>query len=207
MSYKAYLKIKDEVGDVDVLPVSKYHTNEDIMELYDNGIKMFGENKVQDLRVKCESLPKDISWHFIGRLQTNKVREVIKYAKLIHSVDSLKLLNVIDKESKKVDKVQDVLLQIKVVETDNKTGFVVDEVAEVVRICETLKNVCVVGFMTMAPLTDDELILKQVFESVYRLNDDYKYQYLSMGMSNDYKIAIRYGANLLRIGSKIFTGE
>ncbi len=207
MICKNYDEIVCDLGNAKLLVVSKTQPNEKIMELYNHGVRSFGENRIKDLKDKALSLPEDIDWHFIWRMQTNKVREVIRYANLIHSVDSLKLLEVIDKECKKQDKIQKVLLQVKVADEENKTGILEEDLASIIEIASSLENVEIVGFMTMAPFTDDVNVLENVFGAVQRINKIYQFEYLSMGMSNDYKIALRYGANIIRVGSKIFLGE
>lgn len=202
-----YDKIKSEIGSTMLLAVSKTQQNDKIMTLYNHGVKSFGENRINELKMKKLVLPDDIDWHFIGRLQTKKVRDVVKNADLIHSVDTIGILETIDKESAKIGKVQRVLIQINASGEESKTGFYPHELDEVVSASKKLSNVCVVGLMTMAPFTDDEEILREVFDIMKKLYNSYDFEILSMGMSNDYKLAIEYGATLIRVGTSIFNEE
>ena len=190
--------------------VSKTKPIEDIEKIYNLGHKDFGENKVQELELKHSSLPKDIKWHMIGHLQTNKVKKVVHLVSLIHSVDSLKLLKAINKESKKINKITDCLIQINISNEDSKYGFSEDQINFLNK--NSLKeypNIRVRGLMGMASFSNDKNLvekefyfLKQIFNELKKeLND---FDILSMGMSNDYKIALEAGSNMIRIGSKIF---
>ena len=175
-----------------------------IEELYESGQRVFGESRPQEFAIKYEQLPKDIEWHFIGHLQTNKVGLVVPCAKLIESVDSEKLLLAISKEAVKVSKTVKVLLQMHIAQEQSKQGFSQDEIEKILS-CEPLQNVEIVGLMGMTTYTHNEkqiseefLTLKKVFEKYPDLTT------LSMGMSGDYKIAIECGATNVRIGSSIF---
>jgi len=200
---------------VTLVAVSKTHPSEKVMEAYNAGQRIFGENKVQELVGKYETMPKDIEWHLIGHLQTNKVKYIAPFVSLIHSVDSLKLLQAIDKEAQKVNRVIDCLLQVHIAEEETKFGFSFDEVYEVLNSADyrQLHNVNVVGLMGMATFTDNTNQVRKEFRSLKGLFDKLKEQYfsendnfkvLSMGMSGDYKIAVEEGSTMVRVGSSIF---
>ena len=190
--------------------VSKTKPKEDIEKVYNLGHRDFGENKVQELEYKYNNLPQDINWHMIGHLQSNKVRKVIPIVSLIHSVDSLKLLKVINKESKKFDKVTNCLIQVNISKESNKYGFEDRELDFLNQ--ETIneyKNIKFKGLMGMASFTNDEGIIKNEFNNLKNIYDNLRkeiddFNILSMGMSNDYKIALESGSNMIRVGSKIF---
>ena len=208
--------IYSEVGErVKIVAVSKTKPNEDILEVYNTGHKLFGENKVQDLVAKYEALPKDIEWHFIGHLQTNKVKYIAPFVQLIHAVDSLKLLNVIDKEAKKNHRIISCLLQMKIAEEKTKFGFSKDDVKALLEsdVYKNMENIHITGLMGMATNTDDERQVKYEFSQLnqffieirdlYFADKDY-FSELSMGMSHDYMLAVEAGSTMVRIGSKIF---
>tara|TARA_B100002019_G_scaffold90805_1_gene78382 strand:+ start:1414 stop:2046 length:633 start_codon:yes stop_codon:yes gene_type:complete len=190
--------------------VSKTKPKEDIEKVYNLGHRDFGENKVQELEYKFNNLPQDINWHMIGHLQSNKVRKVIPIVSLIHSVDSLKLLKVINKESKKFDKVTNCLIQVNISKESSKYGFEDRELDFLNQ--ETIneyKNIKFKGLMGMASFTNDESIIKNEFNNLKNIYDNIRkeiddFNILSMGMSNDYKIALESGSNMIRVGSKIF---
>lgn len=190
--------------------VSKTKPKEDIEKIYNLGHRDFGENKVQELEYKYNNLPQDINWHMIGHLQSNKVRKVIPIVSLIHSVDSLKLLKVINKESKKFDKVTNCLIQVNISKESSKYGFEDRELDFLNQ--ETIneyKNIKFKGLMGMASFTNDESIIKNEFNNLKNIYDNLRkeiddFNILSMGMSNDYKIALESGSNMIRVGSKIF---
>lgn len=205
MLYDNYKNIVKDIGDAMLLVVSKYQPNDKIEELYNNGVRAFGENRIEELKVKKETLPSDIEWHFIGRIQSKKIRDIVKCSDLIHSVDSLKALSLIDKEAGKINKVQSVLIQLNVIDEESKTGFSAQQLDEVMQCASSLVNVKVVGLMTMAPNTEDEDVLRSVFSQMKECYDKYDFDILSMGMSNDYKVALEYGANIVRIGTMIFS--
>ncbi len=204
MLYDNYKNIVSEIGEATLLAVSKNQPIESIVELYNNGVRMFGENRIEELKEKVIDSPDDIAWHFIGRIQSKKIRDIVKCSDLIHSVDSLKALTLIDKEAKKIDKVQNVLIQLNVSEEESKTGFDQFDLETVMNEVKSLPNVKVLGLMTMAPFTDDEDILRNVFSIMQKKYNEYDFEILSMGMSNDYHLAIEYGANLIRVGTSIF---
>ena len=190
--------------------VSKTKPIEDIEKIYNLGHKDFGENKVQELELKYNSLPKDINWHMIGHLQTNKVKKVIPLVSLIHSVDSLKLLKTINKESKKINKITDCLIQINISNEDSKYGFSEDQLGFLNKnSLKEYQNIKIRGLMGMASFSNDKNIVENEFDFLKGIFDKKKkklsdFNILSMGMSNDYEIALKAGSNMIRIGSKIF---
>lgn len=190
--------------------VSKTKPKEDIEKIYNLGHRDFGENKVQELEYKYNNLPQDINWHMIGHLQSNKVRKVIPIVSLIHSVDSLKLLKVINKESKKFDKVTNCLIQVNISKETSKYGFEENELGFLNKeSMSEYQNIKFKGLMGMASFTDSESIIKNEFNNLKNIYNNIRkeiddFNILSMGMSNDYKIAIESGSNMIRVGSKIF---
>ena len=194
-------------NDIVVVAVSKTKPNEDILEAYNSGHKSFGENKVQELIEKHNALPKDIEWHFIGHLQRNKVKNIIKFIHLIHSVDSYKLLNEINKRAKNENRVVDCLIQVKIATEENKYGFNFEEIDDVINFSKNLNHINVKGFMGMSTLTNDNNIINNEFSKLQNIFNNYKSKtlnILSMGMSNDYNLAIKNGSNMIRLGSIIF---
>ena len=195
-----------------LLAVSKFQPVSAIMEAYHAGQRIFGENKVQELMEKQKHLPDDIEWHFIGHLQTNKVKFIVPFISLIHSVDSLKLLEEIDRQAGKENRIIRCLLEIHVAQEDTKYGFLFEEIRSLYEknSFAELPNVQVVGLMGMASQTDDEEQIRQEFHSLFLFFNEIKKQYapyfsvLSMGMTDDYRIAIREGSTIVRIGSDIF---
>ena len=193
--------------DIVVVAVSKTKPNEDILEAYNSGHKSFGENKVQELIEKHNALPNDIQWHFIGHLQRNKVKNIIKFIHLIHSVDSYKLLNEINKRAKNENRVVDCLIQVKIASEENKYGFKFKEIDNVINFSKNLDHINVKGFMGMSTLTNDNNIINNEFSKLQNIFNNYKSKtlnILSMGMSNDYNLAIENGSNMIRLGSIIF---
>lgn len=199
----------------ELVAVSKYHPVEELQEAYDAGQRVFGESHVQELVAKHEVLPQDIRWHFIGHLQTNKVKYIVPFVSLIHSADSVKLLKEINKQGQKAEKVVDVLLQLHVAEEETKFGFAPNEVVEMLEGGEwrEWKNVRIVGVMAMATNTDNEKQIADEFELVRLLFGQLKERFfaengafkeISMGMSGDYLIAQEHGSTLVRVGSMIF---
>ena len=190
--------------------VSKTKPKEDIEKIYNLGHRDFGENKVQELEYKYNNLPQDINWHMIGHLQSNKVRKVIPIVSLIHSVDSLKLLKVINKESKKFDKVTNCLIQVNISKESSKYGFKESELGFLNQeSMSEYQNIKFKGLMGMASFTDSESIIKNEFNNLKNIYNNIRkeiddFNILSMGMSNDYKIALESGSNMIRVGSKIF---
>ena len=205
---------KFSVSGVTLVAVSKTKPPEDILELYNLGHRDFGENYVQELVDKVVQLPKDIHWHFIGHLQTNKVKLIAPFVQLIHGVDSLKLLKEINKEAAKNNRVIDCLLQIHIAQEETKFGLDKYELSQVIEQVDRLKfaNVRICGLMGMASFTDDKNMVRKEFRYLKTIFDKYtnqeaagtKLQTLSMGMSSDYKIAVEEGSNMVRIGSLLF---
>ena len=195
---------------VTLVAVSKTKPMDLIRNAYDCGQRDFGENKVQELVNKFESLPKDIKWHMIGHLQRNKVKYIAPFVYLIHSVDSVRLLNEINKQAKKNNKTISVLLQIDISDDNTKFGFSFNEIDTLLNsdLMNELNNVKIEGLMGMASFTLNEETIKNQFTSLKNLYQSYKnklnFKILSMGMSGDYKIAIECGSNLIRLGSSIF---
>ena len=197
--------LKDlENTNTKLIAVSKTHPVDKIKEIYDEGIKDFGENKVQELLSKIDKLPSDIRWHMIGHLQTNKVKYIIDKVYLIHSVDSVKLANIIDKEAKKKNINVNILLEINIANEESKYGFITNEIDNSIKEISTLENINIKGFMTVAPFTNSPEENRKYFKQMKELLNKYNYEILSMGMSNDYKIAIEEGSTYVRIGTKIF---
>lgn len=209
-------RITSELGEnTRLVAVSKTKPDEDLMEAYNAGQRVFGENKVQELTGKYERLPKDIEWHFIGHLQTNKVKFIAPFVSLIHGVDSLKLLKTINKEAKKKDRVIDCLLQFHIATESTKFGLNMQEAFAILEDEQyrSFGNVRIAGVMGMATYTDDKEQVRKEFRSLKDVFDEVKEKYfadkeyfkeISMGMSGDYKIAIEEGSTLVRIGSSIF---
>lgn len=200
---------------VELVAVSKTKPVEMLMEAYNHGQRAFGENKVQEMVAKFELLPKDIQWHFIGHLQTNKIKYIAPFVHLVHGVDSFKLLKAINTESRKASRVISCLLQFHIAEEETKFGLSWEEVEEMLQSDEfaELKNVKVCGVMGMATYTDDETQIRKEFASLKnyfdRLKADYfltngDFKTISMGMSSDYLLAIQEGSTMVRIGSSIF---
>ncbi len=205
-------KIKKEIpANVKLVAVTKTYPLDVIMEAYNAGHKIFGENKVQELAPKHQDLPKDIEWHLIGHLQTNKVKYIAGFVSMIHSVDSLKLLQEINKCAEKAHRTIDCLLQIHIAQEETKFGLNFEEAEEILSSKELplMKNIRITGLMGMATLTDDEKQIRKEFKSLKIFFDKVKTNdsgltILSVGMSSDYKIAIEEGSNLIRVGSLIF---
>lgn len=201
--------------DVRLVAVSKFHPASMIEDAYAGGQRLFGENHVQELQQKHEMLPDDIEWHFIGHLQTNKVKYIAPYVHLIHAVDSHKLLTEINKQALRNNRVIDCLLELHIAQEETKYGFSPDEMYEYVRQGEwrQLSNIRICGIMCMASNIDDQAQIAAEFQQAQqlfnRLKQDFfgqqdSFRIRSWGMSEDYPIAVRYGSNMVRIGSKIF---
>ena len=200
--------IKDEIDKkVKIVVVSKTRSEKEILDIYKKGHKNFGENKVQEILEKHEKLPKDIRWHFIGHLQTNKVRYIIPFISLIHSVDSIKLLKEINKRAKAKNKVINCLIQVKIANEESKYGFKINEISDVISYASELENILIKGLMGMATNTDNNNLIDREFKLLNKEYKKYKskiFNVLSMGMSNDYKLAISNESNMIRLGSIIF---
>jgi len=215
MSIKNNLQtIKSQLpSNVILVAVSKTKPVADLMEAYNAGQRIFGENKIQEMTEKWEQMPKDIEWHMIGHVQTNKVKYMAEYVNLIHGVDSLKLLQEINKQAKKHNRIINCLLQIHIAEEETKFGLDENELDEILKQIQKSKgefeNIKVVGLMGMATFTKNQaqikkefLHLKSIFEKIY--TEQYQIDTLSMGMSGDYQLAIECGSSMVRIGSSIF---
>ena len=217
------MSIADEVrriaselpSGVKLVAVSKFHPVEKLMQAYDAGQRLFGESRVQELAQKVGAMPSDVQWHFIGHLQTNKVRQLVPHVHLIHSVDSLKLLQCINKEAARIDRVVDVLLQVHVAQEVEKFGFAIDELEALANEGQlaAMPNVRVLGLMAMATNTDDEAEIRKEFAEAHRAfeylkqgcyRNNAEFCELSMGMSDDYHLAIAEGSTMVRIGTTIF---
>jgi len=199
--------------DALLVAVSKTKPNSKIIELYDQGQRIFGENRVQELVEKQTSLPEDIKWHMIGHLQKNKVKYIAPFVNLIHSVDSLSLLNTINKEGAKNNRVIPILLQVKIATEESKFGSTNDALMEMIETSKSLSNVQVYGVMGMATFTDDMQQVREEFRYLKQLFDQMKEEHfensdyfkeISMGMSGDYKIALEEGSTMIRVGSLLF---
>lgn len=201
--------------NVQLIAVSKTKPASDILEAYEAGQRVFGENKVQEMVDKFEALPKDIAWHLIGHLQTNKVKYIAPFVQLIHAVDSLKLLKEINKEAKKNNRIIDCLLQFHIAQEETKFGFSFDEATELLQSEDffELENIRIVGVMGMASFTENTEQVEDEFRTLYnyfqlikshhfKFNPDFNE--ISMGMSGDYLLAIEAGSTMVRVGSSIF---
>lgn len=200
---------------VRLVAVSKFHPVEALREAYDAGQRIFGESRVQEIQVKHREMPEDVQWHFIGHLQTNKVRQLVPYVTLIHSVDSLRLLECVDGEARRIGRTVDVLLQLHVARETTKFGLTPEECVALAEsgAIERLANVRVCGVMGMATNTDDERAIRAEFRQIRHTFDELRrgcfagapwFAEVSMGMSDDYRIAIEEGSTLVRIGTSIF---
>ena len=201
---------------VTLVAVSKTKPVTDLMEAYEAGQRIFGENKIQEMTDKWEEMPKDIQWHMIGHVQTNKVKFMASYVSLIHGVDSLKLLQEINKQALKNNRVIDCLLQIHIAEEETKFGLDEKELASLLASDEfhTMKNIQIIGLMGMATFTENQnqikkefTHLKSIFDSLQRTDALQCLSTISMGMSGDYQLAIECGSTMVRIGSSIFGGR
>jgi len=198
-----------------LIAVSKTKPVEMLKEAYDAGQRLFGENKALEMRDKHEALPKDIEWHFIGHLQTNKVKYIAPFVSLIHSIDSLQLLEVVDKEARKHDRVIDCLLQFHIASEETKYGMDRMEGRQLLASAEykALRNVRICGVMGMATNTDDMVVVRKEFANLHDIFNELRVEFfageaafkeISMGMSHDYVVAIEEGSTLVRVGSSIF---
>jgi PLP dependent protein len=205
-----YTKVQEQLSkqNVTLVAVSKLKPIADLMELYNLGHKHYGENYVQELCEKQEVLPTDINWHFIGHLQSNKVKYIAPFAYMIQSVDSIKLLQEVQKQAAKYNRTIKVLLQFHIAKEESKFGFNVNEILEINK--EAFANIEFSGVMGMASFVDDEEILREEFGTLKSIFDQLKptfnstFTQISMGMSGDYELAISCGSNMVRIGSSIF---
>lgn len=206
-----YHKISDQLKETNatLVPVSKKKPVEDLMQVYEIGGRIFGENYVQELTDKYEQMPKDIEWHLLGHLQRNKVKYIAPFISLIHSVDSLRLLREINKQAAKNERVINCLLQIFIAEEDSKTGMDESELPEALNALEGLPNVKVIGLMGISTFTDHKEVVVREFRQLKRIYDEGKkthpeWNTLSMGMSGDWQLAIEEGSTMIRVGTSIF---
>ena len=223
MSKNGFIMIKENLNKVratvpegvTLVAVSKTKPVSDVQEAYDAGQRIFGENHALEMRDKHEVLPDDIQWHFIGHLQTNKIKYIISFVRMIHSIDSGNLLEAVNKEAKKHDRVVDCLLQFHIAQEETKFGLDLEEARQLLdsEAFRQMENIRVCGVMGMATFTDDMEEVRQEFKHLKAIFDTLKKEYfvdqeqfkeISMGMSDDYPIAIEEGATLVRVGSKIF---
>lgn len=199
---------------VDLVAVSKFHPQEAILAAYEEGQRIFGESRANEFVAKAKTLPEDIKWHFIGHLQTNKVRQILPFVSLIHSIDSERLLTLVNEEAKRINRVIDILLQVHVAQEETKYGFDPEELIALItnNSDNHLDHIKIRGIMGMASNTDDTtriendfIAIKKTFDTIKMLpnvNDDFNI--ISMGMSDDHQLAIKHGSNMVRIGSSIF---
>ena len=199
--------------NVTLVAVSKTKPNSLILEAYNAGQKIFGENKAQEMREKYDALPKDIDWHFIGHLQKNKIKYILPFVALIHSVDSMDLAEEINLKAQKINRIVPVLLQVHIAQEEHKFGFKLNEIFEIIPSLKKYQNIQIKGLMGMGTFTNDQIQLGKEFNSLQVLFNKIKMSYnellptfdtLSMGMSNDQALAIQNGSNMVRIGSTIF---
>ena len=204
------LNIKNEILDkADLIAVSKTRSIQEIKEAYNSGQLKFGENRVQEIVDKQSKLPDNIEWHMIGHLQKNKVKYIAGFIKLIHSLDRISLAKEIDRQAKKEGRIIDCLIQIKISKEDSKFGLKIEDFTDFYKNLETFKNLNVIGLMGMATFTSDIKVIGEEFKMIKRIYDnvasiDPKFRVLSIGMSDDYNIAIENGSTMIRVGSKIF---
>ncbi len=205
-------KIRSDIPNyVELIAISKTKPNEDIMKAYMNGHRSFGENKIQEMSIKFEELPKDIIWHMVGHVQSNKIKYMAPYVNLIHGVDSFKSIKIINKEGQKNNRILNCLLQLKISEEDSKFGLEANSIKKIIFSDEydQMKNVKIRGIMAMATNTKNKDVIRNEFIYAKHIFDeisaiDNNFEILSMGMSNDYHIAIECGSNMIRLGSLIF---
>ena len=211
MSIKQQISnIKNEILDkADLIAVSKTRSIQEIKEAYNHGQLKFGENRVQEIVNKQSKLPNDIEWHMIGHLQKNKVKYIARFINLIHSLDRISLAKEIDKQAKKEERIINCLIQIKISKEDSKFGIKIEEFRDFYKSLEIYENVNIIGLMGMATFTNNIELINEEFKMIKIIYDDIasidpKFKILSIGMSDDYDIALKNGSNMIRIGSKIF---
>ena len=203
--------ISDIPENIKLVAISKTKSAEDIMRAYETGQRIFGENKIQEMSAKYENLPKDIKWHMVGHVQSNKIKYMAPYVDLIHGIDSLKSIKILNKEGVKNNRILNCLLQLKISKEESKFGLGQKQFKEIIYSDEykEMKNVKIKGLMAMASNTNEKSIIRSEFVHAKKIfdeinNGDKSFEILSMGMSNDYKIAIECGSNMIRLGSLIF---
>ena len=203
--------ISDIPENIRLVAISKTKSAEEIMMAYETGQRLFGENKIQEMSAKYEDLPKDIKWHMVGHVQSNKIKYMAPYVDLIHGIDSLKSIKILNKEGAKNNRILNCLLQLKISKEESKFGLGEKQFKEIIYSDEykEMKNVKIKGLMAMASNTNEKSIIRSEFVHAKKIfdeinNGDKSFEILSMGMSNDYKIAIECGSNMIRLGSLIF---
>ena len=209
MNIEVLQKIKESLpAHVTLIAVSKTRTSEEIDEAYQNGCNVFGENKVQEIKAKYNP---NYEWHMIGHLQRNKVKDVVPLASMIQSLDSVRLADEIEKQCAKINKVMPVLIEVNISQEINKSGISVEELDSFIQHCLTYEHIDVQGLMCVGPLEGDDsdtercfMEMKQLFDHYKAIYGDQHFRYLSMGMSDDYEIAIKHGSNMIRLGTIIF---
>ena len=197
---------------VSLVAVSKFHPAERLMEAYEAGQRIFGENRPQEMAAKAEQLPKDVEWHMIGHLQTNKVKLIAPFVRMISSVDSERLVAEIERQAARCGRTIDILLEVHVAQEETKSGWDVDELRQYIAsgVLDTMEHIRVRGVMTIATNTDDETIIRRDFQTIRGVFEELKphfgnhFDTLSIGMSDDYPIALEYGSTMVRIGTAIF---
>ena len=211
MSIKKQITIiKNEIKDrANLIAVSKTRSIQEIEEAYNSGQLKFGENRVQEIVDKHSKLPKDIEWHMIGHLQKNKVKYIAKFIALIHSVDRISLAKEIDKQAKKVNRKIDCLIQLKISREESKFGLQINDFKNFYESLKNYDNLNIIGLMGMATFTNDNELVNEEFKIIKTIYDDVvlidsRFKVLSIGMSDDYDIALKNGSNMIRVGSKIF---
>ena len=212
MSNKNILRIISDIPEnVKLVAISKTKSTEEIMMAYETGQRVFGENKIQEMSAKYEDLPKDIKWHMVGHVQSNKIKYMAPYVDLIHGIDSLKSIKILNKEGAKNNRILNCLLQLKISKEESKFGLGEKQFKEIIYSDEykEMKNIKIKGLMAMASNTSEKSIIRSEFVNAKKIfdeinNRDKSFEILSMGMSNDYKIAIECGSNMIRLGSLIF---
>lgn len=209
MKQTVYNTINDKRGNASLIIVSKYRSEEALMEYYEVGHRDFAENRVQELMGKWENLPKDIRWHMIGHLQSNKVKYIAPFIHMIHSVHSTSLMDEIEKQAKKNNRVIPVCIQFNLAKEDTKSGFAYEEWKEVMEYASSKEHIKVVGIMCMGPNVEDDERIEEVFALANTLRKEISTIYpdvkeLSMGMSHDYSLAIKHGSTMIRVGSILF---
>lgn len=208
----ACLRAERKREEVTLIAVSKTKPIEVLQEAYDLGVRVFGENKVQELTEKYDALPRDIHWHMIGHLQTNKVKYIIEKAELIHSVDSLRLAQTIEKEAAKRERTVDILVEVNIAEEESKFGVRAEEAIPFIEKLAHFPHIHVCGLMTIAPFVENPEENRPIFKNLHKLSvdiahkniDNVNVNILSMGMTNDYEVAIEEGATMVRVGTGIF---
>ena len=211
MIKKRIKEIRDSINkNVELVAVSKTKSNKEILEAYNAGQKVFGENKIQEMTEKYEELPKDIKWHMVGHVQSNKIKYMAPYVELVHGIDSLKSIKILNKEAKKNNRIIKCLLQLKISDEFTKFGLTEKEIESILNSINILglKNINVVGIMTIGSFTNNMSIVVKEFDMTKKIFDNLKSTFpnlkvLSMGMSSDYKMAINHGSNMIRVGSLI----